>query len=166
MTVPRRPWVPGAAVLALLTAAACGSPPPPPPAPAPVAAPDSAALARAAEASARRWFDEGVMLGRQGRWPEAEQRYRRAAAALASEPTYRFALASALLAQDRVPEAADAFQAGIDIEERAPQPDHTLLAEEYERLIQILTRLGQQDRIAAVRARQQYHRELRDVLPP
>lgn len=155
-----------ALVLALLGLAACSQARTPPPAPPPGALPDSATSARAAEAEARRWFDEGVLMGRQSRWTEAEQRYRRAIAARGTEPTYRFALASALLAQNRVSEAADAFQAGIDLEEKAPNPDHALLAEEYERLIQILTRLGQQDRIAVARDRQRYHRELRDVLPP
>jgi tetratricopeptide (TPR) repeat protein len=154
-------------VLAASLLAACGAPPPPPAAPAPVvAAPDPAVLRRAARATAQADFDEATRLVRQGRWSEAEARYRRAVAAVPDEATFRFGLANGLLASGRVNEAADAFQAGIEVEENAAAPNHRLLAEDYERLIQILTRAGRTDQIAAARDRQRYHRELRDVLTP
>src|SRR5206468_13091863 len=132
-------------LLALPALAACGGrplPPPPPPAPVAAAPVDSLELVRQARADAQRWFDEGTRLGREARWGEAEAQYRRALAAYPADPTYHFALASALLGQARVSEAADAFQAGIDLEEASPTPNHRLMAEDYERLIQILTRAG------------------------
>jgi tetratricopeptide (TPR) repeat protein len=156
-----------AALLALPALAACGSRPlPPPPPPAPVAAPvDSMELLRRARMDAQRSFDEGRRLGLQGRWQEAEAQYRRALAAYLADPTYHFALSNALLGEARVSDAADAFQAGIDLEESSPTPNHRLMAEDYERLIQILTRAGRLDQAQAARDRQRYHRELRDAVP-
>jgi tetratricopeptide (TPR) repeat protein len=158
---------PLAAASLLLAMAACG-PKPLPPAPAPAAAAplDSAALDRMSETTARQIFDEGTALARQGRWREAEARYRQAIATRPSEPTYPFALAAALLSQQRVADAAVAFKAGIDAEEAAPLPNHRLLAEDYERYIQILTRAGRAEDIPAARDRQRYHREIRDAQLP
>jgi thioredoxin-like negative regulator of GroEL len=155
------------AVVAATLVAACGGPPPPPPAPAPVAAPvDSAALARSARERAQGDFDAATRLVRQGQWAQADALFRRAISAAPDEATFRFGLANELLAAGRVSEAADAFQAGIDVEENAAVPNHRLLAEDYERLIQILTRAGRTDLIPAARDRQRYHRELRDVVSP
>ena len=158
-----------AAVLALaLAAGACVQPPPPPPAPPPVApAADPAAEAAAARQRARRAFDEGVALGRQSRWREAEDRYRAAVRAAPDEAQYHFALSTALAGQARVWEAADAFRDGIEVEERAPRPNHRLLAQEYERLIQLLQQVNRTEDVDAARARQAYHRQMRDAaLPP
>ncbi|MDB4949697.1 MAG: Tetratricopeptide repeat-containing protein [Gemmatimonadetes bacterium] len=156
------------ALVALPALAACGGrPPPPPPPPAPVAVPvDSLELARQARAEAQRWFDAGTRLGRQGRWAEAEASYRRAVVAYGADPTYHFALSAALLNQTRLNDAADAFREGIDVEEASPTPNHRLLAEDYERLIQILLRAGRTDLVDAARDRQRYHRDLRDVTMP
>jgi tetratricopeptide (TPR) repeat protein len=157
-----------AAVLALaLAAAACVQPPPPPPAPPPLAAaPDSAAAQRAARAGAQRAFDEGVALGRQSRWREAEERYRTAVRGAPDEARYRFALSTALVGQARVWEAADAFRDAIELEERAPRPNHRLLAQEYERLIQLLVQVNRTEDADAARARQAYHRQMRDAAVP
>jgi tetratricopeptide (TPR) repeat protein len=122
-------------------------------------------LLRQARADAQRWFSEGTRLGRQGQWTQAEAQYRRAVAAYPADPAYHFALANALLGQLRVNEAADAFQAGIDLEEASPTPNHRLMAEDYERLIQLLTRAGRAEQAQAARDRQRYHRELRDAVP-
>ncbi|HET6763784.1 MAG TPA: tetratricopeptide repeat protein [Longimicrobiaceae bacterium] len=156
-----------AAVLAFAMLAACGGRRPPPPAPAPLAAPvDSTEIVRLQRVQAQAFFDQATRLGRQARWGEAVALYRRAVAAAPDEATYHFGLSSALLGGGSLGEAADAFQAGIDVEERATVPNHRLLAEDYERLIQILTRAGRTEAIGPARDRQRYHRELRDVLLP
>jgi tetratricopeptide (TPR) repeat protein len=112
---------------------------------------------------ARRFFEEAVLLGRQARWREAEARYRTAAELDPANPTYPLALADALLAQARDGEAADALWAGIRAEEALPAPNHRVLAVDYERLIQILVRIGRQDEARNARMRQVRHRELRDA---
>jgi tetratricopeptide (TPR) repeat protein len=127
----------------------------------PAAAEEESAVERMLRA--RRFFDEAVLLGRQGRWREAESRYRTAAELDPGNPTYPLALADALLAQARDSEAADALWAGIRAEEALPAPNHRVLAVDYERLIQILVRVGRQDEARNARMRQVRHRELRDA---
>jgi tetratricopeptide (TPR) repeat protein len=164
---PSRSTLAVLAFAALAALAACGAPAPPPPAPVPVVvAVDSTEIVRQQRVQAQGWFDQATRLGRQARWGEAIALYRRAVAAAPDEATYHFGLSSALLGSGSLGEAADAFQAGIDVEERADAPNHRLLAEDYERLIQILTRAGRTDLIGPARDRQRYHRELRDVLLP
>ena len=154
-------------VLASLALAACypRQPVAPPPAPLP---PPPAAISPAEEAvqrmqRARRAYDEGVRLGRQSRWAEAADRYRLAAEAVPNEVRYHLALSDALLAQGREWEAADALQAGIRAEENGPNPNHRVLAVDYERLIRLLTRLNRLDEAREAAARQAQHRRLRDA---
>jgi len=155
----------------LLTLAACtprpGPAPAPPPAPPPpVAAMDPELERIAAEERARTLFGEGVALGRQGRWTEAAERYRRAAELHADSVTYHMALADALLNAGREWEAANALQAGIRVEERRAAPNHRVLAVDYERLIRLLTRQNRLDEARAARERQEHHRRMRDAQSP
>jgi tetratricopeptide (TPR) repeat protein len=157
-------------VLAPLALAACYprqpvAPPPAPPPP-PVAVADPAAEAVARMQRARRLFDEGVQLGRQSRWAEAADRYRLAVEAVPNEVRYHMALAEALLSQGREWEAADALQAGIRVEEASPNPNHRVLAVDYERLIGLLTRLNRLDEARQAAERQARHRRMRDAAVP
>jgi tetratricopeptide (TPR) repeat protein len=162
------------AAAALLAAAAACAPRGVEPAPhAPEPAPPPAAPAEVREETpvervlrARRLFDEGVLLGRQGRWSEAAARYRDAAALDSGNPTYHFALADALFAQNRDWEAADALWAAVRAEEALPAPNHRVLAVDYERLVQTLTRLQRLDEAGDARRRQARHRQLRDAAAP
>ncbi|WP_420128955.1 hypothetical protein [Longimicrobium sp.] len=140
----------------------------PPPAPLP---PPPVAVSPAEEAvqrmqRARRLFDEGVSLGRQSRWSEAADRYRLAIEAVPNEVRYHMALADALLSQGRDWEAADALQAGIRVEEAGPDPNHRVLAVDYERLIGLLNRLNRLDEARQAAERQDRHRRLRDAAVP
>jgi thioredoxin-like negative regulator of GroEL len=134
-------------------------PPAPPPPPAPTITAEEAARMR--RQRAERFFAEGVSLGRQSRWSEAADRYRLAAEANPGDPRYPLALAEALLSQGREWEAADALLAGIRVEEARTNPNHRVLAVDYERLIRLLTRLN---RLA--QEQQSYHRRLRDAETP
>jgi tetratricopeptide (TPR) repeat protein len=156
-------------VLAPLALAACypRQPVAPPPAP----PPPPAAISPAEEAVrrmqlARRLFDEGVRLGRQSRWAEAADRYRLAIDAMPNEARYHLALSDALLSQGREWEAADALQAGIRAEEAASNPNHRVLAVDYERLIGLLTRLNRLDEAREAAAQQARHRRMRDAAVP
>lgn len=123
---------------------------------------DSAAAAQASATRARTRFDEGVLLGRQSRWAEAEAKYREAARLRPEEPSYQMALSTALLEQGKAWEAADALRAGIEAEERLPEPNHRVLAVDYERLIALFTRMGRNEDAQRARERLRYHRQLRD----
>jgi tetratricopeptide (TPR) repeat protein len=155
-------------VLVPLALAACyprqpvAPPPLPPPPPPPIVA-DPAAEAVARMQRAQRAYDEGVRLGRQSRWAEAADRYRLAVETVPNEVKYHLALSDALLAQGREWEAADALQAGIRAEENGPNPNHRVLAVDYERLIRLLTRLNRLDEAREAATRQAQHRRLRDA---
>lgn len=158
-------------VLVPLALAACYprqpvAPPPLPPPPPPPAVVDPAAEAVARMQRGQRAYDEGVRLGRQSRWAEAADRYRLAVESVPSEVRYHMALSSALLSMGREWEAADALQAGIRAEENGPNPNHRVLAVDYERLIAMLTRLNRLDEARAAAARQAQHRRLRDAAVP
>jgi tetratricopeptide (TPR) repeat protein len=157
-------------VLAPLALAACypRQPVAPPPAPPPPAA---AAISPAEEAvqrmqRARRAFDEGVRLGRQSRWADAADRYRLAVENMPNEVRYHLALSDALLSMGREWEAADALLAGIRVEENGPNPNHRVLAVDYERLIGLLTRLNRLDEAREAAAQQARHRRMRDAAVP
>ena len=157
-------------VLAPLALAACYprqpvAPPPAPPPP-PVVVVDPAAEAVERMQRARRAYDEGVRLGRQSRWDEAADRYRLAIQSMPNEVRYHLALSEALLAMGREWEAADALQAGIRVEEAGPNPNHRVLAVDYERLIGMLTRLNRLDEAREAAAQQARHRRLRDAAVP
>lgn len=155
-----------AALLAACTPRQPIAPPPPAPAPPPPPPPPSSEeVARASEADARSAWVEGTQLGRQGRWADAEARYRVAVRAQPANPTYHMALASALLQLGRDSEAADAMLAGIRAEAALPAPNHRVLAVDYERLVQLLTRLGRLDEARAATERQRFHRMMRDAQP-
>jgi tetratricopeptide (TPR) repeat protein len=154
-----------------LAAAACYprqpvvAPPPPPP----VAAPTIIIREEEERASARRaerLFEEGVALGRQSRWAEAADRYRLAAEADPDEARYPMALSNALLSQGREWEAADALQAAIRVAENAPNPNHRVLAVDYDRLVTLLTRLNRLDEARSAQARLAQHRRMRDAAVP
>jgi thioredoxin-like negative regulator of GroEL len=154
-----------ACVLALLALAACNPPPPAPPAPAPLPAappPTAEEVERAAEAQARRSWEQATTLGRQGRWREAETLLRTAVQQRPSNPTYHLALADALVQQGRDSEAADALLAGIRVQEAVPRPNHRVLVVDYERVVELLTRVGRAGAAQQARARQAEHRRLRD----
>lgn len=138
--------------------------PPPPPPPAPTVSPAEEAVQRMQRA--QRAFDEGVRLGRQSRWADAADRYRLAAETMPNEPRYHLALSDALLAQGRDWEAANALQAGIRAEEDGPDPNHRVLAVDYERLIRLLTRLNRLDEARDAASRQAQHRRQRDQMAP
>jgi tetratricopeptide (TPR) repeat protein len=139
-------------------------PPPPPPPRAPVVTAED--LARTQRQRAERFFEEGVSLGRQSRWAEAADRYRLAAEANPGEPRYPLALSDALLSQGREWEAADALLAGIRVEEGLANPNHRVLAVDYERLIRLLTRLNRLDEARTAQEQQNYHRRMRDAATP
>jgi len=158
-------------VLVPLALAACyprqpvAPPPlPPPPPPRPAVSPAEEAVARMQRA--RRAYDEGVGLGRQSRWAEAADRYRLAIQSMPNEVRYHLALSDALLAQGQEWEAADALQAAIRLEEQGPNPNHRVLAVDYERLIRLLTRVNRLDEAREAAARQAQHRRLRDAAVP
>ncbi len=156
-------------VLAPLAVAACY--PRQPVAPPPLPPPPPAAISPAEEAvrrmqRAQRAYDEGVRLGRQSRWAEAADRYRLAAESVPSDARYHMALSTALLAQGREWEAADALQAAIRVEEQRPNPNHRVLAVDYDRLINLLTRLNRLDEARQAADRQARHRRLRDAAVP
>jgi tetratricopeptide (TPR) repeat protein len=157
-------------VLAPLAVAACyprqpvAPPPAPPPAPVATLSPAEEAVQRMQRG--RRLYDEGVRLGRQSRWAEAADRYRLAIEAIPNEVRYHLALSDALLALGREWEAADALQAGIRVEEARPNPNHRVLAVDYERLIGLLTRLNRLDEAREAAAHQARHRRLRDAAVP
>src|SRR5688500_2449219 len=158
-------------ILAPLALAACYPRQPVAPPPAPPPPPPPAAISPAEEALQRmqrgmRAYEEGVRLGRQSRWDEAAARYRRAVEAMPNEVRYHMALADALLSMGREWEAADALQAGIRAEEAGPNPNHRVLAVDYERLIGLLTRLNRLDEARAAAERQARHRRLRDAAVP
>ncbi len=157
------------ALLPLATAACyprqpVAPPPAPPPVAEPVITPEEATRQRARRAE--RFFDEGVALGRQSRWSEAADRYRLAAEADPDEPRYPMALSNALLSQGREWEAADALQAAIRVAENAPNPNHRVLAVDYDRLVALLTRLNRLDEARTAQARQAQHRRMRDAAVP
>ncbi|HLM66464.1 MAG TPA: hypothetical protein VK358_03010 [Longimicrobium sp.] len=157
------------ALLPLATAACyprqpVAPPPAPPPVAAPAITPEEAARQRARRAE--RFFEEGVALGRQSRWPEAADRYRLAAEADPDEARYPMALSNALLSQGREWEAADALQAAIRVAENAPNPNHRVLAVDYDRLVALLTRLNRLDEARTAQARQAQHRRMRDAAVP
>ena len=152
--------------LCAVALAACNPPPPPaPPAPAPLPTPTLTAeeVERAAEAQAQRSWEQATALGRQGRWPEAEALLRTAVQQRPSNPTYHLALADALVQQGRDSEAADALLAGIRAQEAVPRPNHRVLVVDYERLVELLTRVGRAGDAQQARARQAEHRRLRDA---
>lgn len=156
-------------IVAPLALAACYprqpvAPPPAPPPPPAATSPAEEAVQRMQRA--RRLYDEGVRLGRQSRWAEAADRYRLAIEAVPNEVRYHMALADALLSQGREWEAADALQAGIRVEEAGPNPNHRVLAVDYERLIGLLTRLNRMDEARQAAERQARHRRLRDAAVP
>jgi tetratricopeptide (TPR) repeat protein len=157
-------------VLAPLVVAACYprqpvAPPPAPPPPPPVAAsPAEEAVLRMQRA--QRAYDEGVRLGRQSRWAEAVDRYRLAAESMPGESRYHMALSSAYLSMGREWEAADALQAGIRADEQVPNPNHRVLAVDYDRLIRLLTRLNRLDEARVAAEAQARHRRLRDAAIP
>jgi tetratricopeptide (TPR) repeat protein len=158
-------------VLAPLALAACYPRQPVAPPPAPLPPPPPATLSPAEEAvlrmqRARRAYDEGVRLGRQSRWADAADRYRLAVESMPNEVRYHMALSDALLALGREWEAADALQAGIRVEEAGPNPNHRVLAVDYERLIGLLTRLNRLDEAREAAAHQARHRRLRDAAVP
>lgn len=142
------------------------APPPPPPPPPPAPALTAEEQARMQRQRAERFFQEGVSLGRQSRWSEAADRYRLAAEAYPREPRYPLALSDALLAQGREWEAADALLAGIRVEEGLPNPNHRVLAVDYERLIRLLTRLNRLDEARTAQEQQNHHRRMRDANTP
>ena len=142
------------------------APPPLPPPPPPPAALDPAQLAVQRMQRAQRAYDEGVRLGRQSRWGEAVDRYRLAVESMPNEVRYHMALSDALLALGREWEAADALQAGIRVEEARPNPNHRVLAVDYERLIRLLTRLNRLDEARQAAEAQARHRRLRDAAVP
>lgn len=153
-------------VLSVVAVAACQPPrpvvlPPPPPPPAPSA--EEAAAERAA--SAGRLWQEGTALGRQGRWAQAEQSYRQAVALEPDSAKYPLAQAGALLQLGRDGDAANALQAAIRIEEAQNPVNHALVAVDYERLIQVLERVGRLDEARTARERQRFHRMMRDASP-
>jgi thioredoxin-like negative regulator of GroEL len=146
----------------------CMPPPPPPAAPAPLplpAAPPPSAeeVERAAEEQARRSWEQATTLGRQGRWRDAEALLRTAVQQRPSNPTYHLALSNALVQQSRESEAADALWAGIRAQEAVPSPNHRVLVVDYERLVELLTRVGRAAEAQQARARQAEHRRLRDA---
>ncbi|HEY7767619.1 MAG TPA: hypothetical protein VIB55_05525, partial [Longimicrobium sp.] len=104
--------------------------------------------------------------GRQARWAEASEAYRRAAELDPGEVRYHMALADALLQGGREWESADALMAGIRAEEAKLNPNHRVLGVDYERLIRLLTRLNRLDEARTARERQEHHRRLRDAAPP
>lgn len=157
-------------VVAPLALAACyprqpvAPPPAPPPAPAATVSPAEEAVQRMQRA--RRAFDEGVRLGRQSRWADAADRYRLAVESMPNEVRYHMALSDALLQMGREWEAADALLAGIRVEERGPNPNHRVLAVDYERLIALLNRLNRLDEAREATAQQTRHRRMRDAAVP
>lgn len=156
-----------AAVALLLALAACTPRPvvvPPPPLPPPPPPPVETEAERVARG--HRLWEEGTMLGRQGRWVQAERAYRDAVEISPDSATYQMALATALLQEQRDTEAADAMLAAIRLEEADPTPNHRVLAVEYEQLIQILERVNRLDEARSARERQRLHRMLRDASPP
>jgi tetratricopeptide (TPR) repeat protein len=154
-------------LLSLLAVAACqpprpvALPPPPPPPPAPSAEETAAEAA----AHANRLWEEGTAMGRQGRWAQAEQSYRQAVALAPDSAKYPLAQAGALLQLGRDNDAANALQAAIRIEEAQNPVNHALVAVDYERLIQILERVGRLDEARTARERQRFHRMMRDAAP-
>lgn len=161
-----RSWL----VIALTVAtSACGGRAavlPPPPAPPPAPAATSAELSAAADARAADLWRQGTVLGRQGRWIQAEQAYRQAVSARPDSVKYRMALSTALLQEGRDSEGADALLEAIRLEEAATPVNHALIAVDYERAIQILERVGRMDEARTARERERFHRMMRDAQPP
>jgi predicted Zn-dependent protease len=160
--------IPSAALLALVLTACAprGVAPGDVPAPAPEPPPVETPAPPPASGDARALFDEGILLGRQGRWADAADRYRRAADSEPRNPAYHMALADALLAQGRESDGATAMEAGIRAEEALSRPNHRVLAVDYERLIVLLNRLNRLDEAREARRRQAHHRALRDAASP
>jgi tetratricopeptide (TPR) repeat protein len=156
-----------AVVFLLVALAACmprpvvAPPPLPPPPPPPPVETEAERIVRG-----HHLWEDGTLLGRQGRWMQAERAYRDAIAISPDSATYQMALATALLQQQRDTEAADAMLAAIHLEEAGPAPNHRVLAVEYEQLIQILERVNRLDEARQARERQRLHRMLRDASPP
>lgn len=157
---------PVALLLVLAVPACTPKPPPAPPAPAAVVPPTPEEAEAARRRSAQMQFEQGVVLGRQSRWREAETRYREAARIHPEEPSYSMALAGALVSQGRDSEAADALLAGIRAEEALPAPNHRVLVVDYERMVRILERVGRVDEARTARIRMQLHRDRRDAESP
>jgi predicted Zn-dependent protease len=151
------------AVLPACTPRPSVAPPAPAPAPAPPPGPTAEELESMSEAAARRAWEQGTALGRQGRWAEAEERYRTAARLRPLDSRYHMALSTALLNQRRVSEAADALWAGIRADEALRPVNHRVLAVDYERLIEMLERSGRGREAQQARERQAYHRRMRDA---
>ena len=155
----------------LVSAGSACMPPPPPPPPAPVPLPPppppltTEEMERTAEEQARRSWEQATALGRQGRWREAEGLLRTAVQQRPSNHTYHLALSNALVQQSRDSEAADALWAGIRVQEAVPSPNHRVLVVDYERLVELLTRVGRASEAQQARARQAEHRRLRDAAP-
>jgi tetratricopeptide (TPR) repeat protein len=141
------------------------APPPAPPSP-PVLVISAEDEARARARRAERFFDEGVSLGRQSRWSEAADRYRLAAEANPDEPRYPMALSNALLSQGREWEAADALIAAIRVSENVRDPNHRVIAVDYDRLVALLTRLNRLDEARTAQERLAHHRRMRDAAGP
>jgi len=146
---------------------ACMPPPPRPaapvPAPLPPPPPSTEEVELASEEQARRSWEQATAMGRQGRWREAEALLRRAVQQRPSNPVYHLALSNALVQQSRESEAADALWAGIRAQEAVPSPNHRVLVVDYERLVELLTRVGRAGEAQQARARQAEHRRLRDA---
>ncbi len=155
-------------LLFALSLAGCTPPPvvipPPPPPPPPERTAEEIAAERAARA--RQLWEEGITFGRQGRWFQAERSYREGATLQPDSSKFPMAQATALLQMGRDPEAADALLAAIRLEEAGQPVNHGVLAVDYERLIQILERVGRLDEARTARERQRFHRMMHDAQPP
>lgn len=154
--------------LAVWVLAACVPPPPRPAAPIaaplpPPPPPSTEEVERGAEEMARRSWEQATAFGRQGRWRDAEMLLRQAVQQRPSNPTYHMALGNALMQQGRESEAADALLAGIRAQEAVPSPNHRVLVVDYERVAELLTRVGRTGEAQQARARQAEHRRLRDA---
>ena len=161
----------GSLLVALLVLSACVPrpvvlPPPPPPLPPPPPPPVVEETEADRSARAQQLWTSGTVLGRQGRWGEAEHAYREAVSLRPDSVSYQLSLTTALLQQQRDSEAADVLLGAIRLQEAAPSPNHRLLAVDYERLIQILERVNRLDEARTAREKQRLHRMLRDALPP
>jgi tetratricopeptide (TPR) repeat protein len=162
-------WTAAFAAAVLIAAASCTPrpryvPPPAPLPPAPTETPEQAAAERATQAQAA--WNEGTRLGREAHWPQAERQYRQAISLEPDSVKYQMALSTALVQQGRDSEAADVLQGAIRREETAPNPNHRLIAVDYERLIQLLERANRLDEARTARERQRFHRTMRDAAPP
>ena len=79
---------------------------------------------------------------------------------------YQMALAGALIEQRRDSEAANVLLSAIRVEEAEQPVNHKLLIVDYERLIQVLERVGRLDEARQARERQRFHRTMWDAAEP